>query len=371
MSLENPLAESNACTLYEIEPSIGSSSLLRTFIASTAETRSICNDPFILGIDYTRGLQSCLTELFRLAQSEGIITLEEQSTNVFNILRGGLNFGIREALADAFDWNEHSSSFISAQRARDEDNPEEWHITEDSYEKIYFPEQCALVLGDVVATGTTFAHSLRVIERAAEQHGANIASIVFVTIGGDAVERNIAKLCEKIKANNPDFIGASIFYLEGRFEIASTETPLTIKCTGSDLIRSQGSLLAPAFIESQYEASSYPLERCAIYDAGSRAFWGPGYLEELAEYWQEVLTLAESGMSFEALLEERFPELDASRFADTNLRDICELQIKRCRGEVSRRARASGLSSQIQASRVLPQNVRSEREDYPRVNRNQ
>jgi hypoxanthine-guanine phosphoribosyltransferase len=371
MSLENPLAESNACTVYEIEPSIGKSSLLRTFIASTAETRSICNDPFILGIDYTRGLQSCLTELFRLAQSEGIIALEEQRTNVFNILRGGLNFGIREALADAFDWNEHSSSFISAQRARDEQNPENWHITEDSYEKIYFPEQCALVLGDVVATGTTFAHSLRVIERAAEQHGASIASIVFVTIGGDAVERHIAALSEKIKAKNPSFEGASIFYLEGRFEIAATESPLTIKCTGSDLIRSQGSVLAPAFVESQYESSSFPLERCAIYDAGSRAFWSPGYLDELKEYWQENLALANSGITFEALLEERFPELDASRFKNSDLREICEQQIKRCEGEVSRRARASGLSSQIQASRVLPQSAHSERGDYPRVDRNQ
>ena len=69
--------------------------------------------------------------------------------------------------------------------------------------------------------------------------------------------------------------------------------------------------MAPEFIESQYEDPSYPLERCTIYDAGSRAFWVREYANDVLNYWKQVLDLAASGISFLEYLEQRFPELDA------------------------------------------------------------
>ena len=88
--------------------------------------------------------------------------------------------------------------------------------------------------------------------------------------------------------------------------------------------------MAPEFIESQYEDASYPLERCTIYDAGSRAFWVREYANDVLNYWKQVLDLAASGVTFLEYLEQRFPELEASRFdAGISLKELALRQIDR------------------------------------------
>ncbi|HAR66470.1 MAG TPA: hypothetical protein DCR55_09700 [Lentisphaeria bacterium] len=79
---------------------------------------------------------------------------------VLHILRGGLNFGLRDPWADAKGWNRHASAFVSAQRARQADNEEAWHITERDYAKVYLQNQAAIIFGDVVATGTSLDFAL-------------------------------------------------------------------------------------------------------------------------------------------------------------------------------------------------------------------
>ena len=88
------------------------------------------------------------------------LNIKESSGVVVNILRGGLNYGLRHALHDAFGWNRHTTCFISAQRARDNADPEEWHITENAYRKVYLPRPASLFIGDVVATGTSLRYGL-------------------------------------------------------------------------------------------------------------------------------------------------------------------------------------------------------------------
>lgn len=119
-----------------------------------------------------------------------------------------------------------------------------------------------------------------------------------------------------------------MIFFEGNFAVAEEETPLQIKITGTDLIR-RDSVLAPEFLESQYENPSYPLERCTIYDAGSRAFWLPEYMEDVKEYWQHTANLATDGLSFSELLNERCPELDSKRFSSIDLSELCKDQIKK------------------------------------------
>ena len=87
--------------------------------------------------------------------------------------------------------------------------------------------------------------------------------------------------------------------------------------------------MAPEFIESQYSDPAYPLERCTIYDAGSRAFWVREYAADVLNYWKQVLELASKGMTYLEYLHQRFPELDASRFPETSLRDLALRQISR------------------------------------------
>jgi hypothetical protein len=88
-----------------------------------------------------------------------------------------------------------------------------------------------------------------------------------------------------------------------------------------------GSVLAPEFLESQYESPSFPIERCTIYDAGSRAFDLAEYFADLRGYWEQNLALARGGRTYRQLLAERMPELEAGRFGDVDLAALAQTQL--------------------------------------------
>ncbi|MFM1846634.1 MAG: hypothetical protein RL417_108, partial [Pseudomonadota bacterium] len=107
-----------------VTPTFGAYTALRQFplegvtevIVSTPESRAICNDPHVMGINYTRNLAAASAKALQALQKSGLFNGTERSTSVLTILRGGLNFGLRDALAEAFQWNNHGTWYISAQR---------------------------------------------------------------------------------------------------------------------------------------------------------------------------------------------------------------------------------------------------------------
>ena len=316
------LTENNACSLYRLE----NQSPVETLVASTAETRAIGNDPKVMGVDYTRRLKAACAQSLKSIADVQLSCLEESQTIVFNILRGGLNFGLREALADAFSWNNHGSAFISAQRTRDDASPEEWHIIESEYAKVYMPEIASIVIGDVVATGTSLEYAMQALIGEALRQGSQLRSIVFFTIGGPRALEVLEKADAVCREKFPAYEGTILIYLEGCFTVPVPETPVRVKITGTDLIR-RDAVMAPEFVESQYADPCFPLQRCAIYDAGSRAFWTPEYLDDLEDYWSKLLDLAQSGVDFKELLTERFPILDGDRFGAVDLEKLCQEQL--------------------------------------------
>ena len=261
-------------------------------------------------------------------QADNIIRLEEKKTIVFNILRGGLNFGLRDAIARAFNWNLHGSSFISAQRARNGDNSEEWHIIESDYKKVYMPAVTQIVIGDVVATGTSLHYGLKALVQQAEMNRVKLESILFFTFGGIRTEEILEEIDAECRKVFPTYQSTTLCYLEGRFTVPSPSTPLSIKITGTDLVK-YDALMAPEFIDSQYLSPTFPLERCIIYDAGSRAFWLPEYLEDVIEYWHNVCELATQGVTFNQMINERTPFVDEGKFGEISLLDIAESQIRK------------------------------------------
>lgn len=317
-------------SLYEIVPEAtcvsesAEKKHLRSFIASTAQTRSISNDPTVAGIHYTRRLREACTAVLKSFD----FGLVERETVVLNILRGALNFGLRDALADAYGWYRHNTSFISAQRARDAEDSESWHITEKGYKKVFFPASTSLVMGDVVATGTSLHFAMKEIVRAAVEQHCQLKNIVFFTYGGEKAQTIFRDIDSKCRELFPEYRQTYVVFFEGRFTVPDINTKLSIRLTGTDLLRYKA-LMAPEFIESQYEQPSYPLERCIIYDAGSRAFWLPEYVDDVMDYWRQTLELAHSGFSFEQLLKERFPEMDARRFSKIHLEQLCLKQIEK------------------------------------------
>lgn len=324
-----PIVSTERCRIYRLAPNSNGAGRIARIIATTPESRAIMNDPFLTGVRYTEALESAVAEILSTARNELCEGFSERSTCVLHILRGGLNFGLRTALYRSFSWSDHASAFISSQRARTEANPEEWHITESSYKNIALPKNAAIVFGDVVATGTSLKHGLEQLILAADHQNSDISTLLFFTIGSEQSERILEEADRLCRERFPAFRGSTVVYLEGRFDVPGPDSKLSIRLTGTDLVRSN-SVLAPEFIESQYECPSYPLERCTIYDAGSRAFWLHEYIEDLLDYWQQTAKLAERGVTFQDLLKERFPELDPGRFGRIDLAELCRGQVNRC-----------------------------------------
>ena len=307
--------ESGSARLYRIGPA--EPGALESYVATTPGTRAICNDPTVAGVRYTRLLREACTEILRALAPD----VPESDAVVVNILRGGLNFGLRDALADAFGWNAHTTCFMSAQRARDAQDSEEWHITENSYRKVYFPKAASFFVGDVVATGTSLRYGLQELLKSAAEQQVAVRNIVFFTYGGPKAAAILREIDAACRERFPDYGRTVLIYLEGRFEVPAPDTPLHVRLTGTDLIR-LGALMAPEFVESQYGSPSYPIERCTIYDAGSRAFWLYEYVEDVIGYWRQNLQFANHGMTFAELLAERFPGLDPARFGAVDLKQL-------------------------------------------------
>lgn len=312
------------CSLYKLQ--LDENQSVESFIATTSETRSIANDPMVMGVEYTDMLENACAKILKTLDEENVVRLQEKESIVFNILRGGLNFGLRHALKKAFGWNRHGCSFISAQRARKDDSPEEWHIIETEYSKVYMPQTASIIIGDVVATGTSLEHAMNALVNETQKQGSKLKSIVFFTFGGKRAAEILDKTDKMCRAKFPEYEKTVLIYHEGCFTVPDQNTPLSIKETGTDLVR-LNSIMAPEFIQSQYSDPSFPIQRCTIYDAGSRAFWTPEYLNDLHDYWTKVLNLAKNNTDFNALVKERFPELDTRKFKNPDLADICKKQI--------------------------------------------
>jgi hypothetical protein len=316
------------CSLYVVErekPLDG----VKELIASTSDSRAICNDPHVLGVNYTHKLGQASAKALKGLSAAGIFTGTEHSTSVLTILRGGLNFELRGALAQAFNWNCHGSWFISAQRQIANPVTGEWEIIEDAYKKIYPHGEVDVVFGDVVATGTSLRHGLGKLTEV-RQGAIRYRSVTFFTIGAAITGDIISDWKRQIEVAQGGPVACNVLYFEGVFGVASPTTPLRIKLDGTDLVR-RGGIHAPEFDESQYESPLYPLERCTIYDAGSRAFHIPEYLEDVIDYWSQVAALARDGVTFEELVTERYPSVDTKRFKAVDLAQLAQSQIAACK----------------------------------------
>ena len=272
-------------------------------LLSTPESRAICNRPEILGFEFSRRLCRAVARgLGAPLLRESLARVPETQLCVLHFLRGGLSFGLREALYDALGSTRHASAFLSSQRFQKDGI---WSIREDSYRKLSIPDGAVLLCGDVVATASTLRHGFETLVAHLHHSGTSIARLIFFTVGRKQLERALVDLEAPLRELNPDYEGSVAVYLEGRFNLGGRRSAPRIALPGTDLLR-MDALLAPAFAASQRESITYPLERCAIYDAGSRAFDVPLYLEDVIGYWHQVAALAADGFTMAEALAERF-----------------------------------------------------------------
>jgi uracil phosphoribosyltransferase len=298
---------------YELRDEAGPTSGFRRFIFSTPESRSVCNCPEIVGFEFTNTLKLALTKALKaFPERAKVAAFDENSILVFNILRGGLNFKLRDALYHAFGFNRTKSSFVSSHRLL---SGGEWKIVENGYKKIKIPDGSNIFMGDIVATGASLKNALEEICGFLEETGRGLRNFFLFTIGTENAERILSQFDRRFRELSPSYENTYLFYIEGRFGLARADSPLRIKVEDTDLLR-HPALLAPEFELSQYEALAHPLERCVVYDGGSRSFDIEEYFEDVASYWRELLRLAEGGATLLDLLCERWPEREYGSFEE-------------------------------------------------------
>ncbi len=276
------------------------------WIASTPETVAICNDPVVAGIDYTTKMRRAMVSAISSAPFRPFLeSVPSARLCIMNFLRGGLNFDLRGALYDSLGSEYHATCFMSSQRKRKDGR---WTVKEDMYRKMKIPRGAILLVGDVVATGVTVENGLRVIEQYLVERQTPIRGIVFFTIGCHKLEKILQEFHGRFKKHFPDdYQETHAVYLEGKFRLVDSATRLMIAIQGTDLIKID-SLLAPEFEASQYDNIFAPLERCTIYDAGSRAFDVGEYFNDVVQYWEQVRVLSRRGYTLREALKERWPE---------------------------------------------------------------
>ena len=278
---------------------------VRRWVVSTPQTVDICNRPELCGVEFSTALSRGMTAA--LAAAPFADFLRSRPSNqlcIMNFLRGSLNFDLRNAVASALGSGYHATCFMSSQRFRKEGR---WYVKEDMYRKLKIPDGAVILVGDVVATGVTVDNGLDVIKETLAEHKTSIKALVFFTIGCHKLEKILEKHHRQFLELFPDYEQTHVVYMEGKFRLVTPETRVVIGIPGTDLIRVD-SLLAPEFECSQFDSVSAPLERCTIYDAGSRAFDVGEYLDDVTRYWEQVQRLARRGYTLIEALKERWPE---------------------------------------------------------------
>ncbi len=286
---------------------------IEKYVFSTPQTRKVCNVPEVVGVEYTTLMeQAMVSALKHLPGKDVFLKVPQEQFCVFTFLRGGLNFSLREAIYQAYGFNRHGSSFMTSQRYMVDGT---WYIKENQYRKFEVPDNATMLIGDVVATGTTIEEGFNVFLDYLRAKRNRLENLIFFTIGCHHAERVFGEVDRRLRQMNPSYGRTIIVYLEGKFGVAEDNTDLKIKIPGTDLIRING-LITPEFTLSQYEDEAYPIERCTIYDAGSRSFDIPEYMDDVIDYWDQTKRLAERGFTLYEALKERWPETGWENYDD-------------------------------------------------------
>lgn len=282
-----------AVAVYSIE-SQASQPHFKRYVVSTRDTRDLMNHPEIINCDFTNLMSNGITNALKgINVLERLSCINSKSVNVCHILRGGLNFQVRNALRKAYGYKWHSSSYISSQRILKEGK---FEITEDQYRKFIIPNDATLYTADIVASGVSLNHGFGYIDSYLESRRFELKNMIFITIGCIEAERVLQKWHDIFKEKYSGFNNSILIYLEGRFGLAVKGTPLRNYLYDTDLLKNYqlGALLSPEYEHSQFEKMIIGLEACSIYDGGKKGFEPANHIKDVLEFWEKQLATAEA-----------------------------------------------------------------------------
>lgn len=280
-----------AVAVYAIENESSQPDFKR-YVVSTRDTRDLMNHPEIINCDFTNLMRNGITNALKgINVLDRLSCINSKSVNVCHILRGGLNFQVRDALRKAYGYKWHSSSYISSQRILRKGR---FEISEDQYRKFIIPNNATLYTADIVASGVSLNHGFEYIDSYLESQGFELENMIFITIGCIEAERVLQKWHDIFKKKHPGFKNSVLIYLEGRFGLAVKGTPLRNYLYDTDLLKNYrlGALLSPEYEHSQFEKMIIGLEACSIYDGGKKGFEPVNHIKDVLEFWEKQLATA-------------------------------------------------------------------------------
>lgn len=273
------------------------------YVFSTPETRRVCNEPDMVGLEFPRCMREATVRVLQQSPLNDLLADQpDRMVSVMHFLRGGLNFQLREALGEAYGFNKHYCAYMTSQRHKDTD---EWVIEEDQYRKIRYLPGSTLLIGDVIATGSTLENGLEVLLNQAGVEEAPFRNLIVFTIGCDRGRKILDQYYEQLR----EVCGVEqvmLFYGEGKLGLAEKDSSLTIKIPGTDLLR-EPALLSPECERSIYQRLHIPIERCTIYDVGAKSFEYQEHIEDVVEYWNQLI---DSDLTLKEAYRERWSEQD-------------------------------------------------------------
>eukprot|EP00002_Diphylleia_rotans_P037589 TRINITY_DN8412_c0_g2_i1.p1 TRINITY_DN8412_c0_g2~~TRINITY_DN8412_c0_g2_i1.p1 ORF type:complete len:478 (+),score=94.26 TRINITY_DN8412_c0_g2_i1:1084-2517(+) len=249
----------------------------------------------------------------KIAKMSRVIDVSDRNINVVSILRGSLAFQLQPALAKT-GFHRTRASFMSAQRNQVAAGI--FQVEDAAYVKLslskFYPS--IIVMGDIVASGTTLRYVLRTIARECKEHRYRVSHIVLFTIGCPAAMNILLNEANPLMADAcEDFVRSVCVFYEGIFTLATNETKVQIKNPGTDFL-----LLNSTFADEftyylkNRQDSIFPfLQQCIVYDGGKRAFSPSEHYEEVLHYFEQVQTLIKSGQTTPMeYLRERWEMID-------------------------------------------------------------
>ena len=265
------------------------------YVISEAESRKLLNTPEIVGYEVYNCLVSSTSQMLYYLKEQKKVT----TANILSILRGALNYPLEEACYREHI-RVHDISFLSSERVFNED---EIAGLEIKYSKLTMVPDSTLLIGDIIATGETLIHCLRYVTDFYREHGTRLRNIIIFTIGGTTGITILERLTKEIREFWPEFEGFITVYYEGIFSTYQDKGVSGINLPDVDFYWKDG-IIAPEFRRETLSMRNPLFEKCIIYDGGARRYEIHEHVEEVLEFWKEMLQRADQ-IDFKELLDEK------------------------------------------------------------------
>lgn len=265
------------------------------FILSSPASRHLMASPEVVGYDsYLATVDATRVALRHICSNDF-----DNGVSILTILRGGLNYPLEECCHQS-GIQVNNINFVSCERVI-----ENGVITglDIKYEKLHIEKDCILMIGDIIASGDTLSHCMRKVASAINQRGGSVRKIIFFTIGGTKAITLLEELTVWLRTLWPQFQGFQCFFYEGVFSVYQDKGVTGVNFPDIDFGWKDG-IISPDFRSYIMDDDNALFEKCIIYDGGARRYEIPAHIEEVIDYWESLLNVADSS-DLKAFIEEK------------------------------------------------------------------